>query len=732
MVKTMAYIGQTAVLLVLVCCLFISPAGASPVNQGQVIMFIMDNINYDDIVQYGGVNLHGILENGALGLVNTNSGGSYIDANSYATIGAGSYAVSSPFGIYSGGYSDFYRHEPINIVYFRNTGKEMLEGNINNVDFPNLERANQRLNRPIKIGLLGSLLQIEGLKTAVIGNENTTLEETETRAALITMNDHGVTNYGRVDGSLLEKDPAGPFGLKTDYDFLFQAYEEIKEKADFIVIQSGDTYRLNKYHYFSDERQSKIKGAIFQDMDLFLGKLLKTMDDQSLFLFVVPFPSSEDILQGRKLTPIIAHGRDVPKGLVTSSTTKRDGLITNTDLAAEITNFFQVKRDPSMTGHNFLYQGQERSLEYIKNLEQVTVYNYKNRPGLVRAFIAFIVVILSLSIVLINWWKNGLVYLKPFLTAIMIIPTVFLVIPLFNVWDYFSFVFLLILLTTVTSIAMNIYFKDSLSIIIVSLVSPVFLILLDTLLGNPLMKVSILGYDPIGGARFYGIGNEYMGFLLGATIIGSAALVDRYQQRRKYFKLVSVAIFLVVFLTLAMPFLGTNVGGAIAAFIGFGMASLLMFKQRIRKKDLAVLGILLLVFLFLLFIYDGMRGVETQSHIGQTSSLIQQSSPVVLFQIFKRKLLMNYKLIRYSTWTLALLTVIIVLALLFRWPLGILKEIFRRHSYLYFGFIAGLVGTVAAFIFNDSGVVAAAMSMIPIGISLILMCVDEVSGQDSR
>ncbi|HHX50571.1 MAG TPA: MFS transporter, partial [Clostridia bacterium] len=567
----MAYLRQTAVLLVLVCCLFISPAGASPANQGQVIMLIMDNINYDDIVQYGGVNLHGILENGALGLVNTNSGGSYIDANSYATIGAGSYAVSSPFGIYSGGYSDFYRHEPINIVYFRNTGKEMLEGNINNVDFPNLERANQRLNRPIKIGLLGSLLQREGLKTAVIGNENTTLEETETRAALITMNDHGVTNYGRVDGSLLEKDPASPFGLKTDYDFLFQAYEEIKEKADFIVIQSGDTYRLNKYHYLSDERQSKTKGTIFQDMDLFLGKLFKTMDDQSLFLFVVPFPSAEDILQGRKLTPIIAHGRDVPKGLVTSSTTKRDGLITNTDLAAEITNFFQVERDPSMTGHHFLYKERERSLEYIKNLEQVTVYNYKNRPGLVRAFIAFIVVILSLSIVLINWWKNGLVYLKPFLTAIMIIPTVFLVIPLFNVWDYFLFVFLLILLTTVTSIAMTIYFKDSLSIIIVSLVSPVVLILLDTLLGNPLMKVSILGYDPIGGARFYGIGNEYMGFLLGSTIIGSAALVDRYQQRRKYFKLVSVAIFLVVLLTLAMPFLGTNVGGAIAAFIGFGM-----------------------------------------------------------------------------------------------------------------------------------------------------------------
>ncbi|MGI6553278.1 MAG: phosphoglyceromutase [Bacillota bacterium] len=722
------------IVLFLVCsfCLLTNPVGAVPANQGQVVMLIVDNISYDDIVQYGGVHLYHLLENGALGLANTNSGGSYLDANSYATIGAGNYAVCSSFGIYAGGYHDHYSREPVNIVYFRNTGREMLEGNISNVDLPNLERINRKLNHPIKVGLLGSLLQRKGLKTAVIGNENTRLEETEVRAALITMNDQGVTNYGRVDGGLLKEDPASPFGLKTDYELLFQTYKEMKEKAHFIVIQTGDTHRLNKYHYFSDERRANAKKWIFQEVDLFLGRLLETLDDRSLFLFVVPFPSSEDIQQGKKLTPVIAYGQKVPKGLLTSSTTKRDGLITNTDLAAEIISFFQINRDLSMTGHHFQYREYEKALEFVKNLEKITVYNYKNRPGLVRAFITFIIIILFLSIVVINLWKDGLVYLKPFLTAVMIIPTTFLVIPLFQVWDYRSFVLLFILLTAVFSIAVCLYLRDSLSIIIPTLISPVLLILLDTFLGNPLMKVSILGYDPIGGARFYGIGNEYMGFLLGSTIIGSAALVDKYRQHRKHLKLASVGIFCVVLFTLAMPFLGTNVGGTMAAFIGFGTASLLMFKQRIRKKDLAVLVLLLLIFLVFLFIYDGMRGMESRSHIGQTSSLIQESSPMVLLQIFKRKLLMNYKLIRYSTWTLVLLAVIIVLAILFRWPLGILKEIFRRHTYLYYGFIAGLVGTIAAFVFNDSGVVAAAMSMIPIGISLILMCVDEVSEQNFR
>lgn len=253
------------------------------------------------------------------------------------------------------------------------------------------------------------------------------------------------------------------------------------------------------------------------------------------------------------------------------------------------------------------------------------------------------------------------------------------------------------------------------------------IILTDTFLRNPLMKVSILGYDPIAGARFYGIGNEYMGFLLGTTIIGTAALIDKYRDKGKIVKILSVTIYMIVLLTLMAPTLGTNVGGSMAAFVGFGTATMLYLKGRITKIDLIVLVCLLIISLFSLFIYDGMKSPETQSHIGQTSSLVKQNSLLALFQIFGRKLSMNYKLIRCSTWTWALLATMAALVILFRWPVGILKEIFRKHNYLYYGFISGIIGTLAAFAFNDSGVVAAAMFMIPITIPLIMMCIDEES-----
>ena len=42
-------------------------------------------------------------------------------------------------------------------------------------------------------------------------------------------------------------------GIKTNYDMLYAAYKKAKDNADFIVIQTGDTYRLNKYMSVSDE-----------------------------------------------------------------------------------------------------------------------------------------------------------------------------------------------------------------------------------------------------------------------------------------------------------------------------------------------------------------------------------------------------------------------------------------------------------------------------------------------
>lgn len=725
---------KTAILLIIIVLMSIfipNSAFSSPDSEKKVVMFIVDNINYKDLVDYGGENIKFLLKNSALGLMNTNTGSSYLYSHAYATMGAGSYAVSSAFGSYSGGYDDVFFQEPFHVIYKRNTGIDMEKDNVVNIDIAGLKRNNERLNRPVKIGMLGSLLHEHGLKTAIIGNESTSFDEICVNAALITMDFDGKTDLGKVDDSILTRDPIAPFGLRTDYDAMYNTYMDLKDRSDFIVIQSGDTHRLNKYTHLSEEAYKQYKIKQFKAIDEFLGEILETLDKDSLLIFSVPFPSNEDVSAGKRLTPIITYGKSAPKGLLTSSTTKRDGIITNTDIAAQVLSFFGIETESPMTGHVFKYKDIQDPLNYIMELNSISVFNYNSRGVVVKTFIICIVAILLISIIIMIYFREFAVYTKPCLIAILITPTILLMLPLFKPWTSLRLSVTIIGLTLLLSLLLTYIFQEKLSLFTISCLFSTGLIIIDTFLKNPLMKVSILGYDPIAGARFYGIGNEYMGFLLGTTIIGTTALIDKYKGNEKLTKVISIILYGLVLFILATPTLGTNVGGSIAGFVGFLCVVLLLVKGKISFRDLSIIGILLIIFLLCLFIYDGMRPRETQSHIGQTSLLVKEGSIGALFQIFGRKLKMNYKLMRYSNWTWVLFATIGALAALFRWPVGILKDIFKEYKNLYFGFVSGIIGTISAFIFNDSGVVAAAMSMIPITIPLIILCIDKLSQKDS-
>ena len=54
---------------------------------------------------------------------------------------------------------------------------------------------------------------------------------------------------------------------------------------------------------------------------------------------------------------------------------------------------------------------------------------------------------------------------------------------------------------------------------------------IDLLTGATMIKSSVLGYDPMAGARYYGVGNEYMGVMIGCAILVSAAIYQAWHHR---------------------------------------------------------------------------------------------------------------------------------------------------------------------------------------------------------
>jgi hypothetical protein len=106
-----------------------------------------------------------------------------------------------------------------------------------------------------------------------------------------------------------------------------------------------------------------------------------------------------------------------------------------------------------------------------------------------------------------------------------------------------------------------------------------------------------------------------------------------------------------------------------------------------------------------------LHGTEA-SHIGRLLATIRSHGWGTVGDVFARKLAMNWLLVRVSLWTdvaaAALAVLGVVVAARPRRVVAILQE----RSWLGPGIISCVVGAAAAFLLNDSGIVAASLALV--------------------
>ena len=59
-----------------------------------------------------------------------------------------------------------------------------------------------------------------------------------------------------------------------------------------------------------------------------------------------------------------------------------------------------------MSGHKIDCKIIEEPLEYLMNLNDISVFNYKSRATIVKTYIGFIIIALLLSLIFILYFKN--------------------------------------------------------------------------------------------------------------------------------------------------------------------------------------------------------------------------------------------------------------------------------------------------------------------------------------
>jgi len=686
----------------------------------KVVLFVLNRIEVQDLDQMP--RLKELMQESSVALMNTKASGSNNEFKSYATLGWG---VRSEV---SQSTSLFYKvDDEIRAIYERRTGSKIPESGIVSIDIGKLIEQNKKGEYGAIPGELGNVLRENGYKTAVLGNMNAH-DVQLTPAALIAMDSKGYIDYGDISDELIEEDITRPFGIKTNYSILSERLRELYAASDFIVIELGDIARLERYkENVYSEVYEEYRRELLVEIDDFIGKIAKDLkEDSPKILITTPYPSSAAINRGERLTPLIIYDGKLGEKVLYSDTTKREGIVGNVDIGQTVLSYFDLSSD-HMTGTVLKSIPKEDAWDYIKNVNLRVVNTSVQRARVLYSFAIYEILISIVAFIFImvrkklspHWYQ----YILFALAGNMVVPLTLLIMPVFGVTSVEITYLLLVGITTCIVLLMNRFTKNHTLNTLLSITALlVFALIVDIVTGQNLIKNSLLGYDPIIGARYYGIGNEYMGILIGATIIFTTVLIEKYAVNIYG----TILFYIFVVLVIGLPSLGANVGGTITAVAAFIFVSIRLSGARmdIKKIIYTALGIVGAVAIMAgidLFISD------SPTHLAGAIKQITAGGPIVVYQIIMRKISMNLRLIGITVWSKVLISAIVILGMLLYRPIGHIKNMSSKYSKVGIGWTGIIVACIVGFSVNDSGIVAAATSIIFLTSSILYLIIDDLS-----
>lgn len=676
-----------------------------------VYLIILNKYTLEDIEYMP--NLNQIINNGSIGLMNTRGLVGYNGAEGYLTINASNKAIST--------YEDtevYNINKEYKEIYERRFGEINNNSNLVNINLSSIYDKNKNNNYEPYIGALGDNLHEKGYFTASFGNADT-IDYIMRPGSLIPMDSKGLIDFGNVDNILIN-DKDMPYGFKTDYDKMLEEILNINNKASLIVIDTGDLDRLSLYSsQMSEEIFIERRQDILSKIDNFIGELKKSIEKENSLLMVLSPNSGESKIDNSRLSPIVLWGSDLPKGILLSPTTKKNGIVTNVDIAPTIADYLGAPKT-GMIGNTIRSKEMDENLEYVTNLKDRVNTTYISRHKTLLTFSIFAIIIILICTILLLFKVKVTDHINKVLYFLLIllisIPLTLILSSVLNINNLLKFIsingFLLLIISFIV-------YKIKYSQGIFVLIGITYLILVTDLITNNLLsQYSVMAADPIVGARYFGIGNELVGVFLGVTTILLGVFLNKKGSRLITTLMLIFSVFLVGY-----PKLGANVGGSISLLFASLYFILELWNKNISLKKTIGLG--LLVIIFILFMgYIDIKFNTTPTHLGKALIMVGENKGAAL-SIALRKILMNIKLIGSSIWAKALLVAIFSnIVLLFMLGERIAK-VYEKNKGLSIGLISAVVGSIIGFLFNDSGVVLSALTMILVTAVLLLLLIKD-------
>lgn len=717
-----------SLLLLIMICVGLVPNYSFAAQNGKVVYISLDRTDLDELQKIPVLQKE-LSKRGYIGLMNIKGDQGNDDKRSYASIGAG-------------GRANVVNNEMISFenltkengkLYTASTGEKPKE--INNL-FINKSINNnaEKGTYGSTLGLLGQTLSDNNKKVALLGNtdviENGEIVKVR-NLGLVSMDMSGRVESGNVD-NINVKDYSMPFGIRTDYDNLVSETKSYYDKSDALFIELGDTYRLDVYKSnLNKKTYYKMRKQIFNNINAYLETVFDMVSENDTIYIVTEFPTTLDYNNKRRLSPVIKFKGD-EKGLLKSSTTRRNGIIANLDIGVDILNEFGLKNE-TMIGRVLNSVEREDNIEFLTGEYEKIVSINNIRATVVNTFVSIVSaswIIAMLALLFkdkLPHKEKAFTILKELIKLGLIMPLTLLLAPIFNFKSPVGIITGVIIMTVLLYLSGRLLFKDNdIKQMGYYALLTIALIVIDTIIGTYFMKNCIMSYDAIVGARYYGVGNEYEGVTIASAVFALSVLLNY----KKIPKWLTIVLSVIILITSAFPSMGANVGGAISECVAYLLFIMLIFDMKLDFKKIVILGLSAVLIVLVFAALDLFMGAE--SHLGVFAKQILQEGPSAIILTFTRKISMNLKLAKSTVWVNILLTGIFVIGIFIFRPSRHMRNISNKYNMIFKGFIASMVGCIITLLVNDSGIVAAATASIYILIPILIISINMIIFNDKK
>jgi hypothetical protein len=641
-------------------------ANRSQPQPPHLTLVVIDRIDFRDLLAADTPTLKRLMNEGAVGLISPRVVGALTSESACVTIGAGTPAAADE------------QRPPTISLLSRWDGKNIFYGNMAAVRETNRREAT--LAQP---GLLGSLLRQHHLKTAVWKVEDT---DGEFRHVVAIAADE----HGRVDKGYL----SGDFVTAKNNGFL-STYRSVEPRAE---KELGKT-NLRVIHVMQGDGRDP-RGWL-HIADTFLDAWLKLIDlRHHRVMIVTPCPLTNKKYFPR-LAPVIMVGKGIQRGVLTSPSTRQRGLVTLADIAPTALEYFNIPKDKRMVGQAMTVLPSENPVAELRRLDEWIAGRNQAVAPVAVLITVWQVVATALALVLMRQRmgkaeKDFSPYGRFALLGAVAIPLAALLVSPLAAWGTVAVIALALALTCALAGVMMQVARATASLRYLAMIAFLALIV-DALMNGRLSAASILGNSFATGSRFYGVGNEYAGYLMATALItaGLSGLLEEKKWRAWLW------MFLLVF-ALGCAKWGANFGGASTAAVACSVAIIKTRNKQFGWQQLSLVMIMVTVAVAAVVGWELLNAPASQSHIGRTFSHADGGS---LLQIAKRKLQMGWHVIRYTPFNYPLLLAIPVVASVLHWRRGRLKAALAQHRAFDACMVAGVVGSIVALVINDSGIV---------------------------